>query len=60
MNKIASTDPVYTHHLYARMRLPGTVGVVLSGGAEAVVSAKAVGYCMYRTDTGSDFVFGYL
>ena len=47
-DKIASTNPVYTRHLYARMRLPR---VVLSGDAEAVVSAKAVEYCIYRTRT---------
>ena len=48
VNKIASTDPVCTRHLYAKMHLPR---VVVSGGAEAVVSAKAVGYCIYRTHT---------
>ena len=57
VNKIASTDPVYTGHLYARMRLPR---VVLCGDAEAVVSAKAVGYCICQTHTANDFVFGYL
>ena len=59
VDEIASKDPVYTRHLHARMRLPG---VVLSGGAGDVVSAKAVGYCMQisSTHTGSDIVFGHL
>ena len=57
VDEIASKDPVYTRHLHARMRLPG---VVLSGGAEAVVSAKTVRYYIYQAHTGSNFVFGYL
>ena len=56
VDEIASTDPVYTRHLHARMRLPGAV---LSGGAEVVVSAKAGGYYIHQAHTGSKIVFGY-
>ena len=54
--RLQIVEKLHQQILYAHMDLPG---VVLSERAEAVVPAKEVECCIYRTHTERDFVFGY-